>query len=299
MLENSIIYQQHTMKVQLLNCNFHDNIAQKGGAIFCYTLDFPAATIKNSLNAQIVNCTFNSNNATKGSTIYSNNFMASAELFVRNSISWGNNAVAQGSAIYLTGVNPSLHKTDIENSLFDAPNCNANSSFFAGGASSINCLGGNLFNQNPQFVNPAAGNFRLAAGSPAINAGNNAFLLPSMSTDIIGNIRIDNGTVDMGCYENFPGMLKQAEDQPVAEAMPGLEREPSFRLSPNPARDQVKVNILSGSSQGGAIFDLMGKMVQQWDGEVDALDLSNMPAGVYLVRVQFEGSSQTQRLVKE
>ncbi len=51
----------------------------------------------------------------------------------------------------------------------------------------------------PQFVDAAAGNYRVAAGSPCINAGDNA-AAPG-ATDLDGNPRIVFGTVDMGAYE--------------------------------------------------------------------------------------------------
>src|SRR5437667_6508269 len=49
------------------------------------------------------------------------------------------------------------------------------------------------------FIDLAGGNFRLQPGSPCINAGNNFYV--STSTDLDGNPRIINGTVDMGAYE--------------------------------------------------------------------------------------------------
>jgi hypothetical protein len=54
---------------------------------------------------------------------------------------------------------------------------------------------GNFTNQ-PLF---GFGSLRLQAGSPCINAGNNAYV--TSSTDLDGNPRISGGTVDVGAYE--------------------------------------------------------------------------------------------------
>ena len=52
---------------------------------------------------------------------------------------------------------------------------------------------------DPLFVDLAGGNLRLQSNSPCINAGNNSYV--TTSTDLDGNPRIVNGTVDMGAYE--------------------------------------------------------------------------------------------------
>jgi hypothetical protein len=57
---------------------------------------------------------------------------------------------------------------------------------------------GNITNA-PQFLNMAAGDFRLQSSSPCINAGKNSYV--TISTDFAGNARIVGGTVDIGCYE--------------------------------------------------------------------------------------------------
>jgi hypothetical protein len=57
---------------------------------------------------------------------------------------------------------------------------------------------GNITN-NPVFVDFPNGNMRLQSNSPCINAGNNSYV--QTSTDLDGNPRIINGTVDMGAYE--------------------------------------------------------------------------------------------------
>jgi hypothetical protein len=45
------------------------------------------------------------------------------------------------------------------------------------------------------------GNYFLEASSVCVNAGDNAALPPSVTTDLAGEPRIANGTVDMGAYE--------------------------------------------------------------------------------------------------
>ncbi|MBU1060692.1 MAG: hypothetical protein KJ804_20510 [Proteobacteria bacterium] len=58
----------------------------------------------------------------------------------------------------------------------------------------------NLNHKDPLFADPLEGNYKLAYGSPSLNTGNNN--APSLpSTDLLGNLRIQNGIVDMGAYE--------------------------------------------------------------------------------------------------
>ena len=57
---------------------------------------------------------------------------------------------------------------------------------------------GNITN-DPQFVDAAAGNYRLSTNSPCIDRGANFYV--QGATDLDGNPRIMNGGVDMGAYE--------------------------------------------------------------------------------------------------
>ncbi len=62
----------------------------------------------------------------------------------------------------------------------------------------VHGVDGNITN-TPLFV--GSGNYCLAPDSPCINAGSNGYV--SVATDLNGNPRIIDGTVDMGAYEAF------------------------------------------------------------------------------------------------
>jgi hypothetical protein len=59
--------------------------------------------------------------------------------------------------------------------------------------------GANNLTNPPLFLNQAAGNYRLNAGSACINAGNNSYV--ASTTDLDGKLRVFNLRVDLGAYE--------------------------------------------------------------------------------------------------
>ncbi len=79
-----------------------------------------------------------------------------------------------------------------------------------GGAAGFS--GSGNINQDPLFKNPGAfgiegqwffddDGYTLLAGSPSINAGNQALLPPGLTVDLNGNTRVQGGQVDQGTYE--------------------------------------------------------------------------------------------------
>ena len=59
--------------------------------------------------------------------------------------------------------------------------------------------GEGVITEDPLFVCPEIGNYRLHPASPCIDSGDNS--MSSSQTDLDGNPRVFNGTIDMGAYE--------------------------------------------------------------------------------------------------
>jgi hypothetical protein len=59
-------------------------------------------------------------------------------------------------------------------------------------------IGSNIENTDPQFVNPSAFDFRLRAGSPAIDAG---VTLSYVTSDFLGVSRPQGAAYDIGAFE--------------------------------------------------------------------------------------------------
>ena len=63
-----------------------------------------------------------------------------------------------------------------------------------------NTVSASAITSDPMFVDAANGNFRLAEGSPCIDAGDDP-AIEGYDTDLDGNARIFGAAVDLGPYE--------------------------------------------------------------------------------------------------
>ncbi|SFF36020.1 choice-of-anchor Q domain-containing protein [Spirosoma endophyticum] len=187
---------------RLLNCILRLNTALgNGGGMY-----------NNNSSPTLINCSVQANNAVdNGGGLYNVNF-SSPQLI--NCLLWGNTA-SLGKAID----NRNFSRPSLTNCI--EWNNDGNSTFLnEDGSSSLTasfCLiepeatnynGSNTLTSDPTFVDAAGGNFRLMAGSPAINAGNtsaytdvNGGMPPSPATDLAGNRRLSGGVIDLGPYE--------------------------------------------------------------------------------------------------
>ncbi|HEY3267645.1 MAG TPA: right-handed parallel beta-helix repeat-containing protein [Armatimonadota bacterium] len=124
--------------------------------------------------------------------------------------------------------------------------------FFSNGAANYKGIAdptganGNI-KANPQFVSASVGDFHLAAGSPAINAGDDT-LVPQWEPDLDGHARIAGSHVDLGAYERDAGAPTPFA---VAEAIRALRLFSGIETSD--AADVARLNVERGGASAGAI----------------------------------------------
>ncbi|HIJ54387.1 MAG TPA: hypothetical protein HPP66_14740, partial [Planctomycetes bacterium] len=146
-------------------------------------------------NPMVINCTFTGNLSDRdGGGMYNR---SSSRPTLTNCILWGNTASS----------GPQIYNYD------ETSSATVSYSDVQGGWPGI----GNI-NADPLFLDPAIGEYHLLPGSPCIDAGYNSAVPPSVVTDLDGNPRIIDGTVDMGAYEGpYRGFLLSAESVVVPE----------------------------------------------------------------------------------
>jgi predicted outer membrane repeat protein len=233
---------------QLTNCIFSENSALSAGAIYNLGAD------DGNANALITNCTFYSNHANIGGAVYCNageGGTGTASPTVNNCIFWQNVANNEGDVFRIIWGTPT-----ISYSLVDKANCGA---LYNGNGGSVNCGQGLIFNQNPQFVSPASGNFHLMANSPAIDHGSNSALgQTNVSIDLDSLPRIFNGTVDMGVYEfgttagSAPAITQNPLDQAVCQGGTA-----TFSVSASGSQPLVFQWLKNGNEMPGEINEVL------------------------------------------
>ncbi len=196
----------------VIDCIFRSNIADQGGGMYndnasptvinclftgnvATDLDSRGGGMHNSIgsNPTVINCTFAANIAAVGGGIANVLFSSPT---VTNCIIWSNEGASAISSD-ASSAEPTVRYCDVEGG-------------FAGE--------GNI-DVDPQFVDPAGGDFRLQSGSACVDAGENAAVPAEVSFDLDGLDRfVDDplasntgaGTpplVDLGAYERqvLPG----------------------------------------------------------------------------------------------
>jgi hypothetical protein len=79
-----------------------------------------------------------------------------------------------------------------------------------------------------------------------------------------------------------------------------LQNLSTLQVYPNPVTDLVNVQLSDQHITGLKLYNVLGQLVleQELDRSTTVLNLANLQAGVYLLKIQGETNSFTNRLVK-
>ncbi len=190
----------------LLNCTFKGNLANGAPGGFS-----PPASGGAADGCKLINCTITGNTAAGPSAAQGG---GASSCVLQNCLLTGNSAVQGpgGGAAYSGLINCTVvsNSTSFAGGTYASylRNCivyyNSDPDHAADNYVKFSCTTpladgpGNITNA-PLFVDATAGNFRLQANSPCIDAGNNEYV--TSPVDLEGKERIVGGTVDMGVYE--------------------------------------------------------------------------------------------------
>ncbi|MFH1194244.1 MAG: T9SS type A sorting domain-containing protein [bacterium] len=203
------MYNHYNSSPTLIDCSFKNNSAinNNGGGMSNEFSSHPTLTncifTSNSAtfngggmnnyesSPTLINCTFTSNSAKWGGGME----ISSSSPTLNNCIVWGNTASDYGNQF----------------DILDDGTTTLNYSCYANGNKDVFLYGGGTFtatNNNitidPKFVEPATDDYRIAGNSPCKNTGANGY--NATGTDIRGQVRNQNITIDMGAYEYTIGI---------------------------------------------------------------------------------------------
>ena len=182
------------------SCIFRNNVNVQDTPV-CILLAVGNAALGNQANLDLENCLF-VNNSGNGPLVEAT--VGNSCSITMNNCTITENVVNDPNNLLPLVTGQGGTTIDIANTIFwnnDAPRD------FSSFAIVTNCiydnssLGGvNNLQSDPLFVDPLNGDYSLSANSPAINSGNNSFV--SAAIDLGGNVRIQEDTVDRGCFES-------------------------------------------------------------------------------------------------
>jgi hypothetical protein len=96
---------------------------------------------------------------------------------------------------------------------------------------------------DPDFVNAAAGDFRLQVGSPGINTGTNTIPTGVSSTDLQGNPRFVGSAIDRGAFESGVGGATVLQVTSTADSGSGTLRSAITTANAQIGPNRIEFNI--------------------------------------------------------
>jgi len=257
-------------QITLNNCIFNGNRATSYGAVVRnYGVD-------GTSNLSIYNCTFHNNNSYNegGSLALTGN----SQTTIRNSIFW-NNQSSNGKSWY----NQDGSTVNVAYTL--VPESNSSSL-----ASNTTVGSGMIYNTDPLFTDVTNHDFTLMSNSPVIDVGNNTDV--TLSTDLGGETRITNTTVDLGAYEY--SSITNADNNLYAELV--------SETYPNPFQNWIKIDLHENLNNIEVkLIDQTGATVlNNYLEQANTIEINtaSIRSGVYILQITSQSKSGSIKLIK-
>ena len=294
------VSRNNNQNVDISNCLFDNNYAGQGSgtggltssAMWLRNLDTNTQiTAATTIIANVTNCTF-AHNIDNGSGVTANNRSVvsiskresanTARLNLRNSIFYSN---SDGGASMIPRITKPISSSTggvVPSQDIDLDNNIAEQSWGILPSTSTNNIVG-----NPLFTDAPNGDFTLQTGSPAIDTGDNTYVVGT--TDLLTNQRIFNTTVDMGAYEFGSSPTLSTNDFNTNKL--------SFTIYPNPVQDNLYITV-EGELTLVEVYSILGTKVLS--SKQATVNVSALTSGVYFLRVETQkGAIATKRFIKQ
>ena len=278
-----------TATFEMTNTLFYNNISEDAGSgaqgFTGSSLWVRANSSGSNLTTTISNCTF-ANNRDRGTTASSDK--GTLALTERTDGNSTHNATINNSIFYnnkqgtsnAMGISINKGHAHLPSSTF-VYNSISDDSF-----SNLTYLT-NTSNSNPLFTDMANNDFTLQTSSPAVDTGDNTKVPAGITTDLLGNQRIFNITVDMGAYEFDPSL--GVNDLIISEY--------GIKLYPNPTSSILNIEMTQNLKHV-SIYSILGAEVLSTQHKT--IDVSGLSNGVFLIKIEDEnGNVSTKRFVKK
>lgn len=162
-----------------------------------------------------------------------------------------------------------------------------------GGVDSINTIAGTLHMMAmvmPTFAADTSVTWSLSSGS-SLATINSSGLLTAVANGVVTVVATSNDI--LGTSDSMMVVITN-QSTSIQERTNELE----FTIFPNPARDQVTINIAERITQID-VYTLSGQLVKSVQPQTNTINVQELETGAYLMRVMVGNKMSTSRLVKQ
>ena len=236
-----------------------------------------------TLDVVINNSTFVNNdyNGDYGNSITASG-NGSVNLNIHNSIFWQNTVNGAAATRDISDGWDQTYDVFIRNSIANvSSNAGTYGTFSATNVTTLDPAIDNL-NLDAEYKPTSASNY-------IVDQGDNAYYDLALfgDLDLSGNDRIFNTAIDLGVYE-YNSTLGLDDVS---------EHTNTVKVYPNPVNDRLFIST-TAQIKSLMIYNINGQMVKQSKVASNAVDVSQLPTGLYMIQIQTENNTITQKFIK-